>query len=48
MDEQPDQFGGRDILEVLLIYADIFPDKHVFVRAAEEIKKLRKELERRK
>ena len=43
-----DQFGGRDILEVLKIYATIFTNNQVFERAAEEIKKLREELEKRK
>ena len=40
-------FGGRDILEVLKIYADIFEDKPVFRLAAEEIERLRDEKEKR-
>ena len=36
-------FGGRDILEVLKIYADIFENKPIFKLAAEEIERLRNE-----
>jgi hypothetical protein len=42
-----DPFGGRDILEVLRIYAAIFEDKPVFAKAIEEIERLRKELAER-
>jgi hypothetical protein len=40
-------FGGKDILEVLKIYIDIFPANPVFRLAAEEIERLRNEKEKR-
>lgn len=36
-------FGGKDILEVLKVYADIFENQPVFRLAAEEIERLRNE-----
>jgi hypothetical protein len=38
-----DFFGGRDIVEVLKFYCEIFPDKAVFRVALDEIKRLRNE-----
>lgn len=40
-------FGGKDILKVLKIYADIFDNKPIFRLAAEEIERLRNEKEKR-
>ena len=39
--DEIDPFGGKDILEVLQFYMDVFPDKPVFTKAYEEIKRLR-------
>lgn len=42
-----DPFGGEDILNVLKFYIDVFPDKPVFAKAYEEIKRLREMLEKK-
>ena len=43
-----DPFGGKDILEVLKFYSEVFPERPIFAKAYEEIKRLRELLDDKK